>query len=111
MKTDHPAYISRRTSWYRWNLIAKLTSGGEPRHTVAIFAYQFLWDSPDNILKILHSKQFINLCSIPYLILRGTMGGISVISVKNHFFILLNKFDLHTIIYDSLKFQISVSVV
>ena len=29
----------------------------------------------------------------------GAMDGISVILVKNHFFILLNKFNLHTIIY------------
>ena len=43
--------------------------------------------------------------------LRGAMGGISVILVKNHFFILLNKFNLHTIIYDSLKFQASITVV
>ena len=44
-------------------------------------------------------------------ILRGAMGGISVILVKNHFFVLLNKFNLHTIIYDSLKFQTSITVV
>ena len=37
------------------------------------------------------------------------MGGISVIWVKNHFFILLNKFNVNTIIYDSLKFQISIN--
>ena len=29
---------------------------------------------------------------------------------KNHFFILLNKFNLHTIIYDSLKFETSITV-
>ena len=34
------------------------------------------------------------------------MSGISVISVKNHFFILLNKFNLHTIIYDYLSFRL-----
>ena len=38
------------------------------------------------------------------------MGGISLILVKNHFFILLNQFDLHTIIYDSLMFQTSITV-
>ena len=31
--------------------------------------------------------------------LRGATGGISVILIKNQFFILLNKFNLHTIIY------------
>ena len=30
--------------------------------------------------------------------LRGAMGGISVIWVKNHFFILLNEFNVNTII-------------
>ena len=41
------------------------------------------------------------------------MGRISVILVKNHFFnkILLNKFNLNTVIYDSLKFQTSITVV
>ena len=39
------------------------------------------------------------------------MGGISVILFKNHFFILLNKINLHTIIYNSLKFQTSITVV
>ena len=42
--------------------------------------------------------------------LEGTVGGISVILVKNHFFILLNKFGEHTITYDSLKFQTSITV-
>ena len=37
------------------------------------------------------------------------MGWISVILVKNHLFILLNKFNLHTIIYDSVKFQTSIT--
>ena len=41
----------------------------------------------------------------------GEVGGISAILVKNHFFILLNKFNLHTIIYNSLKFQTSITVV
>ena len=48
------------------------------------------------------------------VIVKGAMGGISVILVilvKNHFFILLNKFNLHTIIYHSLKYQISITVV
>ena len=35
----------------------------------------------------------------------------SEILVKNHFFILWNKFNLHTISYDSLKFQTSITVV
>ena len=43
--------------------------------------------------------------------LRGAMGVISVILVKNHCLILLNKFNLHTIIYNSLKFQISITAV
>ena len=43
--------------------------------------------------------------------LRGAMGGISVILVKNNFFDLLNKYNLHTIIYESLKFQTSITVV
>ena len=42
--------------------------------------------------------------------LRGAMGGISVILVKSHSFILLNKFNLNTIIYDSLKFQTSITL-
>ena len=42
-----------------------------------------------------------------YFTLRGAMGRILV---KNHFFILLNKFKLHTLIYDSLKFQISITI-
>ena len=37
------------------------------------------------------------------------MGGIKAILLKNHFLILLNKFDLHTIIYDYLKFQTSIT--
>ena len=37
------------------------------------------------------------------------MGGISVILVKNHFFILLKKFNLHTIIYNSLMFHTSIT--
>ena len=37
------------------------------------------------------------------------MGESSVILVKNYFLILLHKFNLHNLIYDSLKFQISVS--
>ena len=41
----------------------------------------------------------------------GAMGGISVILVKNHFLILLNTFKLHTLIYNSLKFQTSITVV
>ena len=44
-------------------------------------------------------------------ILRGAMDGIYVILVKNHLFILFNKFDLHSIIYDSLMFQTSITVV
>ena len=46
-----------------------------------------------------------------YQVLRGAMAGISVIFVKKITFILLNKFNLHTIIYDSLKFQTSITVV
>ena len=42
--------------------------------------------------------------------LGGAMGGILAILVKNHFFILLNKFNVHSIIYDSLKFQTSITV-
>ena len=37
------------------------------------------------------------------------MGEISVILVKNYYFILLHKFNLHDLIYDSLKFQTSVT--
>ena len=37
------------------------------------------------------------------------MGEISVILVKNYFFILLHKFNQHNLIYDSLKFQTSIS--
>ena len=37
------------------------------------------------------------------------MGEISVNLVKNYFFILLHKFNLHNLIYDSLKFQTSVT--
>ena len=44
-------------------------------------------------------------------LLRGAMGGISIILVKNHFFILLNKFNLNTVISDSLKYQTSITVV
>ena len=33
-----------------------------------------------------------------------------VILVKNHFFILLHKFNLYNLINDSLKFQISITV-
>ena len=43
--------------------------------------------------------------------IKGAIGGISAILVKNHFFILLNKFNLHTIIYNSLKFQTSITLV
>ena len=43
--------------------------------------------------------------------LRGAMGEIFLILVKNHFFILLNQFNLHTIIYNPLKFQTSITVV
>ena len=39
MKTGHPAYISLQASWYHWNLIAELSSGGEPRHIVTTSAY------------------------------------------------------------------------
>ena len=41
--------------------------------------------------------------------LRGVMGEISVILVKNYFFMWLHKFNLHNLIYDSLKFQTSVT--
>ena len=41
--------------------------------------------------------------------LRGAMGESLVILVKNYFFILLHKFNLHNLIYDSLKFQISIT--
>ena len=41
--------------------------------------------------------------------LRGAVGKISVSLVINSFFILLHKFNLHNLIYDSLKFQISVT--
>ena len=44
-----------------------------------------------------------------YTSLRGAMGGISVILAKNNFFVLLNKCNLHTIIYYSLKFQTSIT--
>ena len=37
------------------------------------------------------------------------MSEISVILVKNYFFMLLHKFNLHNLIYDSLKFQTSVA--
>ena len=37
------------------------------------------------------------------------MGEISVILVKNYFFMLLHKFNLRNLIYDSLKFQTSVT--
>ena len=37
------------------------------------------------------------------------MGEISFVLVKNYFFILLYKFNLHNLIYDSLKFQTSVT--
>ena len=37
------------------------------------------------------------------------MGEISVISVKNYFFMLLDKFNLDNLIYDSLKFQTSIT--
>ena len=36
-------------------------------------------------------------------------GEISVIFVKNYFFMLLHKFNLHNLIYDSLKFQTFVT--
>ena len=36
------------------------------------------------------------------------MGEISVILVKNDFFMLLHKFNLHNLIYDYLKLQTSV---
>ena len=36
--------------------------------------------------------------------LREAMGESAVILVKNYFFILLHKFNLHNHIYDSLKF-------
>ena len=52
----------------------------------------------------------VNYVLLNFHLLRGAMGGISVILVKNHFLILLNKFDLHTIIYDSLKFQTCITV-
>ena len=42
-------------------------------------------------------------------VLRGPMGEISVILVKNYFFMLLYKFNLRNLIYDSLKFQTSVT--
>ena len=48
---------------------------------------------------------------ISAILLRGAMGGNSVILVKDHFFILLNKSNLHTIIYSSLKFPTSITVV
>ena len=41
--------------------------------------------------------------------LREAMGEISVILVKNYFFMLLHKFNLHNLIYDSLKFLTSVT--
>ena len=41
--------------------------------------------------------------------LTGAMGEISIILDKNYFFILLHKFNLHNLIYDSLKFQTSVT--
>ena len=37
------------------------------------------------------------------------MGEILVILFKNYFFMLLHKFNLHNLIYDSLKFQTSVT--
>ena len=37
------------------------------------------------------------------------MGKISVILVKNYFFMLLHKFNLHNLIYNSLKFQTSIT--
>ena len=41
----------------------------------------------------------------------GSMGEISVILVENNFFMLLHKFNLHNLIYDSLKFQNFITVV
>ena len=39
------------------------------------------------------------------------MGEIWVILVKNHFYILFHKFNQQTLIYDSLKFHTSITVV
>ena len=38
-------------------------------------------------------------------VFKGAIGEISVILVKNYFFMLLHTFNLHNPIYDSLKFQ------
>ena len=38
------------------------------------------------------------------------MGEISVILVKNNFFILLNKFNLHAIIYDSSSINFYIGI-
>ena len=68
-----------------------------------------------------HTTDTCNIKSVPVILnvcsytwerngVKGAMGGISVILVKNHFFILLNSFDLLTIIYDSLNFQTSITV-
>ena len=69
---------------------------------------KFLWRQKQ---KIRHAKSEVLARLGCKEFLMGAMGGISVILVKNHFFILLNKFNLHAIMYDSLKFQISITVV
>ena len=43
--------------------------------------------------------------------LRGAMGESSIILVKNYFFIILHKFNLHNLVYDSLKFETSITAV
>ena len=44
-------------------------------------------------------------------LLRGAMGEISVTLVKNFYFILFHKFNIHKLIYDYMKFQTYVTEV
>ena len=80
------------------------------RPTVASVEWLYATTSP-----ILHyiSLRYTQQYSCPDSFLQslkggGGMGKISVILVKNYFFMFLHKFNLHNLIYDSLKFQTSI---
>ena len=63
----------------------------------------FLYASRDNCQETCIAEIACYICSKK--LIKGAMGDISVILVKNYFFILLHKFNLHNLIYDFLKFQ------
>ena len=84
-----------------------------PLRTAGLLQFPITTNKPDKLFN--HSflrSGFLDCGPQSYWnILRGAMGGISGILVKNHCLILLNKFNLHTIIFNSLKFQTSITAV